>query len=102
MDIPGLARQSSTGSSSSTLTGGSPYVKSTGIGQANLSEVRCKDKSGSEAMLAFLIDCYARAEQEERKVGASAWLSKVGVTVSDGRGCAVRTCSCVHIFISEC
>ena len=70
MDIPGLARQTSTGSSSSTLTGGSPYIKSGGSGQANLSEVRCKDRSGSDAMLAFLVDCYARVEREERKVGA--------------------------------
>ena len=87
MDIPGLARQSSTGSSSSTLTGGSPYVKSTGIGQASLSEVRCKDRSGSDAMLAFLLDCYTRAEQEERKVCARVWLLVMGVAVGDGCGC---------------
>ena len=72
MDIPGLTRQTSTGSSSSTLTGGSPYSKSGRSGQANLSEVRCKDRRGSDAMLAFLVDCYARSEQEERKVGTGA------------------------------
>ena len=95
----------STGSSSSALTGGSPYVKSGGSGQV-ASDVRCKDRSGSDAMLAFLVDCYMRIEQEERRVGPpwpvafiAWWMLHRLQMVSPSRSAIYN--ECVHITHSS-